>query len=384
MTARRAKNRRTKGLMLALLLAMAPAVVVFAAQVGQAASIQPFTLNQAKSGLVTKDPLTTGDASLWTFGGSATVYGAPYQYYEDSAGLHIGVQSNTAGQWAGYYAAKGENAELFNAVLSLPSSTIAAAQNFNTGLYVQTGGPDVNYVTCAGGVNNQGYYWGVVQATGDTNGATRFTNLWFQWMGGQPLTRDCTIVTNGSNLLKVYLDGQLVFSSDTMNLGYQYPLTAFLEVQTTDSSTMHFSVYSDYYATASDTLTVTGVPPNATVEVASPTGSVLATGQADASGTATLKIGMYHMPLQAEIRVFVLGVRVGSTSSVVSLYGGDVYQASLAPGGASIGSVSVPYTSDPSTAPVISSAVGNGITLQADGPSVDPSGGSLCVFRVCL
>jgi hypothetical protein len=372
---------RTTGLLFLLILALSPALAALTSPVGYASSLSPLTVSRKSSGLVTSDPLSTGDTSLWTFGGSATVYGAPYEVYEDSQGLHIGVESKTAGQWVGYYAARGENAQLFHAVLSLPSSTISAAQNFNTGLYVQTGAADVDYVTCAGGVNNQGYFWAVVQATGTPNGATQFTNLWFQWMAGQPLTRDCTIVTNGSNLLDVYLDGQLVFASTTMSLGYQYPLTAFLEVQSTDDTAMHFSVYDDYYATSSDTITVTGVPPASMVEVVSPSGRVLASGQADSSGLVRLNLAIYHMPLSATIQVYLVGVMVGSSSSLL-IYGGDVYSAgpNTGTGGSPSGLATVPYTTEPGTSTIISNAAGQGITLQLTGPS----GTSTCILGICL
>src|SRR2546422_3733070 len=34
----------------------------------------------------------------------------------------------------------------------------------------------------------------------------------------QPLTRDCTIITNGNNYLKVYLDNVLVYESNNLDL----------------------------------------------------------------------------------------------------------------------------------------------------------------------
>jgi hypothetical protein len=208
-------------------------------------------------------------------------------------------------------------------------------------------------------------------------------------MGGQPLTRDCTIVTNGSNLLRVYLDGIVVFSSNTMDLGYQYPLSAFLEVQTTDNTAMYFSVYRDYYATASDTVTVRDAPPGSTVAIVDQSGNFFARGQADNSGTATLQIGMYHMPLRAYIRVFLMGTMIGSTTGSVDIYEGDVYTVSLSLGtGQGQGETpAVPYTSNPSTSTIVNPNVGFGITLdQIAGVvfSIGTRSGTICMLGTCF
>src|SRR2546422_6270790 len=87
-----------------------------------------------------------------------------------------------------------------------------------------------------------------------------------------------------------------------------------------------------------------------------PRGNVLASSQADQPGNAVLNIAQYHMPLQAYIRTYSLGVMVASTPSLVSIWGGDVYSVSALGLGLGNG-LSVP-TSAPS---------------QASTPSVDPS-----------
>ncbi|TLX98163.1 MAG: hypothetical protein E6K96_01285 [Thaumarchaeota archaeon] len=121
-------------------------------------------------------------------------------------------------------------------------------------------------------MNSQGYFWVAVRASGGPNSASQITNLCFQWMSNQPLTRDCTIITNGSNLLKVYRDGALVFSSATMNPNMPPPFNSFPEVQTTYAGQMLFGVYDDYYATSSDGVTVTNALPSSTVEIEDPSG----------------------------------------------------------------------------------------------------------------
>ncbi|HLQ03527.1 MAG TPA: hypothetical protein VK114_01910, partial [Nitrososphaerales archaeon] len=107
------------------------------------------------------------------------------------------------------------------------------------------------------------------------------------------------------------------------------PFKVFLEVQSSYSGGMLFSTYRDYYATQSHTITVTGVPTSSTGEIVDPSGNVLASAPVDSSGTVTLNIGQYHMPLVANIVVLTLGVQTATTSSPVSIWGGDSYSLSL-------------------------------------------------------
>ena len=323
-------SRRPKWGLIASLFAAT--LMVISASLSSAHALPLYAISQSRSGLVVQDSLTTGDTSRWFFGGS-TVGVAPYQYYEDSQGLHLGVQapppSGTIVPWVGLYAVSQPTAQVFHAVLTLPSSTIPS-QYFNTGLYVQTGGTNVNYVTCAGQVSSTGVYWAVGMATGDQNSATVFTTLWLSAFGpDQPLKRDCAIVTNGNNLLTVYLDGTQVYTSSSLALGYQSPFRVFLEVQSSYSGGMLFSTYTDYYATQSDSITITGVPTSSIGRIVDPSGTVLASGPVDSTGTVTLNIGKFHMPLLANIEVLTLGVQTAITSSPVSIWGGNSYSLSL-------------------------------------------------------
>ena len=95
--------------------------------------------------------------------------GAPFAYNEDSGGLHIGVQSPAtgpyAGNYAGYYGVHLDNAMLSHAVLTAPSRTVPSGYP-NVGLYVQTGGTNIDYVVCAGTTSSGGTLWGAALATG--------------------------------------------------------------------------------------------------------------------------------------------------------------------------------------------------------------------------
>ncbi len=282
-------------------------------------------VNQERSGLVASDSLTTGGTGQWIFYGSAPVEGGIGTYSENGSGLYLGVLARTAGTYAGFYARMSVNADVFNAVISLPVNRTAGDVRFNTGLYVQTGGPGVTYVTCDAGVNSRGYSWVVDRAVGDAKQAETITPLWFEANQDQPLTRDCTIVTNGQNLLEVYLDHKLVYSNSSMDLGYQYPLSARVEVQSNDNSTMRFGRYSDFYAATSDNVTVTHAPVGAVVELVSPSGRVYFSKTAGASGTVQIGLAAFAMPLIAYVRVVYLGRTLATSRQPAEVWGGDAY-----------------------------------------------------------
>ncbi len=281
----------------------------------------------------------------WSYYGSAPVENAPYTFSRDTQGLHIGVQAPANGTWAGFFAeSPNTSAMLFHSIVSLPQSAIPY-QWYDNGLYVQTSQPFINYVTCAAVIGAWGTNWAVVSTTGDANQATQFNVLWTDNSANQPLTRDCTIVTNGNNLLKVYLDGTLVYSNSTLNLQMPGPFNAYLEPQSSYPGQMLTGSYQDYYATTSEKIHVTNNPIlAATVKIVDPSGLVLASAPVDSSGTATLGIGHYHMPVGAYIKIYdTLNDEIASTSSPVNIFGGDVYSVSSSVGSiGSIGSITLP------------------------------------------
>jgi len=140
------------------------------------------------------------------------------------------------------------------------------------------------------------------------------------------LTRDCTIITNGTNYLKVYIDGNMVYSSNTLKLLMQEPFNAFLEPQSSYAGQLLNGTFNDYYVTASENVKVTNNPSSAaTVKIVDSSGNVK-TSVGVVSGNATLIIGKFHFPLVAYIKVYdSLGNQLASTSSPVNIFGGDVY-----------------------------------------------------------
>ena len=285
---------------------------------------QVHTITNTQSGLVVSDSLTNdtetksqllADQNFWHYGGSATVNNTPYDISKDSQGFHIGVQSPD-GNWTGFYGvAPPSNAVLFHAVVSTPLQTVPS-NFYENGLYVQTGGSqNVNYVTCFADTGTAGTEWAVVSATGNVNGAVNFTLLYVDQSPNQPLTRDCTIITNGNNYLKVYLDGAKVYENSTLNLQMPSPFIAFLEPQTSvNGGPLLYGVYKDYYSTLGENIQVNSLPSNAArVDLVDTSGTVITSGTATA-GTVAIPIGNYHFPLVGIIKVY------DSSNNVISVY----------------------------------------------------------------
>lgn len=118
------------------------------------------TITKTSSGRVASDLLRQSNINtdFWYIGGDAIDSGAPYSYSEDSTGLHLPVQAPSRGQWEGLYAESPNSAaRLYHAVLSIPFKT-TPDNWWDTGMYIQTSSPMINYVTCAGMVSTTGVY----------------------------------------------------------------------------------------------------------------------------------------------------------------------------------------------------------------------------------
>lgn len=287
-------------------------------------------LSRSRSGLVAKDSLQSAsgqtNSSFWNFSGDAIDEGAPYSYFENSTGLWLGVQSNGNPDWAGFYAeSPNSNVMLYHAILTLPYSSLPSG-DFNTGLYVQTSAPFINYVTCYAQVSSSGgYYWGVEYTTGNANQALNFYEVYTSQLNKGPLTRDCTIVTNGSNVLRVYLDGQLVYSSTTLKLQMPEPFNSYLEVESNYGRSMLFANYTDFYSTLNDKVSVRSAPAGDTAEIIDSSNHVLARSNVGTNGTANIPIGQLHMPISGSVQVYDASNNQVATSGAANVWGGDVY-----------------------------------------------------------
>jgi hypothetical protein len=299
-------------------------------------SAQPLSINKVRSGLVAFDPLNNETKSqqqlqanpgYWTYFGDAPALNAKYDYYKDTQGLHIGSQAPANGTWAGFYAeSPNTSAMLFHSIVTTPVRTIPY-QYYENGMYIQTSQPFINYVTCTADTEGPyGTVWTVVSTTGSASQATQFNVLWADNSADQPLTRDCTIITNGQNYLKVYLDGVMVYSNHTLNLQMPGPFNTYLEPQSSYPGKLLNGTYKDYYATTDENIQVTNLPNNAArVDLTDTSGIVLASAPIS-SGSAILDVGKYHFPLAANIKVYDSNNSViTSTSSPANIFGGDIY-----------------------------------------------------------
>lgn len=290
----------------------------------------PFQMKQISSGLLASDSLTSGNLGSWTIGGDIVVENGNYSYVENSSGLFLGVQNNKVNPWIGFYAiSPATYANLFNAKVTLPY-TIETNGSFNTGMYIQTAAiSNINYVFCGAEADQNGYYWSVESTLGNQIDATSYTIYYTSPMSSTPLTQDCTIVTNGNNFLQAYIGGNLVYSSQNLNLQIPPPFNVYIEVETMNSQQLLFSNYSDYYSNTLGTVNIIGASPLGTVKLIDSSGSTIATANVDSNGNAAIPVGSYSLPLSAIINAYdANGNLTATTSQVVSIWGGDVYAAS--------------------------------------------------------
>ncbi|HEY4673881.1 MAG TPA: cadherin-like domain-containing protein [Nitrososphaerales archaeon] len=302
--------------------------------------VDHYVINKRSSGLVASDSLTTpktrqqlqADQSYWLYYGSAVAQNAPVDFFQDAQGLHIGVQAVSNGAYAGFYAVNRNphSAFLWHAVITTPVRTIPS-NFFQNGLYVQTDPAIglINYVTCVSITSMAGTTWHIIRTEGNRSYSTLTEVLWSDPSPNQPLTRDCTMITNGNNYLKVYLDGVKVYESRTLQLKMPPPFQFFLEPQNSYAGQMPYGIYGDYYVALDENIKVINAPSNAArVDMVDASGNVLASAPLT-NGVATLDVGRYHFPLAAFIRVYDgNGMEIASSSA--SIVGGDLYAVDFA------------------------------------------------------
>jgi len=311
--------------------------------------LSPYSIDKVSSGLVVSDSLTNetetqqqlqANPGYWTYGGDAPIFNAPFAFSRDTQGLHIGVQAPANGTWAGYYAVtKDTKAMVFHSIVSTPLQSIPSNFNwYENGMYVQNGTANVSYVVCTSNTSIVGTQWVVASVKGNAFGALSENILWASPMTlTEPTTRDCTIITNGTNYLKVILDGVKVFESNTLDLGMTHTPVTFLEPQSNYAGQLLSGSYKNFFVASDVNIKVTNNPALAAKVVlvdpaSSTTGQVIASAAVDSSGTATLNIGDFAMPLKADIQVYDSnGIELAATKSPVSLFGGDAYSVDLKP-----------------------------------------------------
>src|SRR2546427_9765989 len=295
------------------------------------------TIYKIVSGLVATDSLTTGNMSDWVLYGSAIPQNAPHSASEDANGMHIGILAPYAGHWAGYFALSPlTTAHLFHTRVSLPDNKPTSASNqVDDILYVQQEmfqNPHIDAIGCGATLYFDRVEWKTVWQQGNDKAVTFVQNVYDNASAGQPTSRDCTLVTDCNSVLKSYIDGKQVFSSSSMNLNMPMPFQTYLEMQTNSvspSTGNNFTgTFTDYYATASDSIKVINAGAGSLVKVVdSASGNTLASSTADANGTVFVDVGKYNMPINATVIVYdSTGVNIlASTSAPAGIFGGDVY-----------------------------------------------------------
>jgi hypothetical protein len=302
---------------------------------------------------------------IWTLFGDAIARKAPIDLSQSTEdGLVLGIKSPVRGNWVGYFAmSRDDNATLYHVVMTVPNKKLPV-WSFSTGMYIQTNTRvgEINYVACTGEATPIGLIWKIESGVGNSTDVTHHYNLWNsteqemqQQSTAQDMqqstdekqqstdeqtiaetsTKDCTIITNGSNFLQAYLDGNMVYSSDKLNLQMPKPFNSYLEVQTAMDDMLD-GKFRDYYSTRDESIKVINAPVGGVVkmiESSSPSlpssspSKILALATVNENGVAKLDIGRCHFPLKdAQIQVYILGdILYASTAPNTSFYGGDVY-----------------------------------------------------------
>ncbi|HEU5488488.1 MAG TPA: fibronectin type III domain-containing protein [Candidatus Nitrosotalea sp.] len=311
------------------------------------ASATSYTIDKTKSGLVASDPLDNetktkqqvlSDTRYWTYYGTAvSEKNTAYDIYKDSQGMHIGEPGPDPavygdGSYSGYYAVSpNTNAVLVHAVLTATNQPVLH-NDFQNQLEIMTTSGQVNYLDCAAITNTDGTYWTLVHGYGDNVEASHFDTLWVDTSPNQPLTRDCTVITNGANYLKLYMDNVLVYSSNTLALGMPAPFNYYLQTMNSYYDQMRYGTFKDYYATTDENIQVTNNPSGAaTVSLVDSSGNTLASSSVTA-GSATLDVGKYHFPISGTINVYDSNNNV-IASGAENIYGGDVFSVDASAGG---------------------------------------------------
>ena len=172
-----------------------------------------------------------------------------------------------------------------------------------------------------------GHDWQVVYGTGNLSGASQTNTLYFHYYpyGSGPLSQTCTIMTNGANFLSVYIGGTQVYSNSSMNLQIASPFNTYLEVTGVNMTQSMNGSFTNFYTSLNDTVTVTNAPSGGIVQVTG-TNTPIANATVGSNGVATLTLPASAMPQTGVINVYnSSGVLVATTTTAVTLWGGDSY-----------------------------------------------------------
>ncbi len=293
------------------------------------------SINKIKSGLVISVPLDneilTKDQfeesnDLWVLGGSAQDLQTPYDYFMDTDGVHIGVKSPESGTYVGSFALlPPTEGTLFHSSITSPQRSIPN-DYLQNGLFVRGSEGPNNYLTCNAVTNQDGTSWSITYSYEDSNGDSQFEFLFEDYDQNAPLSRDCTIVTNGYDLLRVFLDESEVFTSYEMNMNMKPPLMSSLSTQSSHDGKTLYGVFSDFYITLDTIIQVNNLPPSADrVALIDSSNNEIASGIVK-NGLSIVEVGKFNLPLTATVRAMVGDDPIASTSGPISIYGGDIYE----------------------------------------------------------
>ena len=286
-----------------------------------------YTINKISSGLEKSESFTdTSINDYWTFGGNAEGIQAPHDHFTDADGLHIGVQAPEPGVYVGHNAKiPPTNGTLFHSKITTPTDYIPN-EYLQNGIYVQSSDGAPNFVTCTVITNESGKLkWIVTRSYFDINGISQYELLWSDDNPKPSLSRECTIITNGDNFLRIILDRTEVYANYKLDLQMTGPFVSFLETQTSYAEEKLYGTYEDFYVTSDATIQILNVPGYIEkMTLTDMSNNILTTGHV-INGTGFIDVANFHFPLTANIHAIHNQRQIISTPSPVNIFGGDIY-----------------------------------------------------------
>lgn len=267
----------------------------------QVASAGGFALARTRSGLLAHWSFTkpVSDRRLqdtFEFNGSATRRTA--WVHDSGHGLKVGVRPRTPRPFKGWFAVTLEAfppSSVFHVDMARPAGNVTGRGNESEAVFaVQTASTKVtgliNFVEVTSDSLHGSTAWQVDYSHGRIRGAKARLFMRTPQSAHAPRSHEVTVRTDGAHRLAVWFGRHVVFRSSSLHLHMEPPFQPYLEVQSQRSP--YVSTFKGFWVTRDSSVTVTRVPPGATVRlVGAGTGRQLAVARATADGVVHL-----HLP----------------------------------------------------------------------------------------
>ncbi|MGH3321656.1 MAG: hypothetical protein ACRDN9_16075 [Streptosporangiaceae bacterium] len=246
-------------------------------------------------------------------------------------GLRVGVRRHRGSTFRGWFAvtlAAFPASGVYHVHMARPRGNVTGAgREAETVFAVQTASTKVtgliNFIEVSSDSDSGTTAWQVDYA----HGHIANSNNRLYWRSPQSshaaTSKDITIRTDGHHQLTVWFGDRVVFRSNDLKMRIQPPFQPYLEVQA--QRVAYVSTFTDFWATKSSAITLTGLRAGTHVALRTPDGVTIATARASSSGVATVRLP----PPRARGRASVVLTSPGGSPVVRGPFdyaGGDRYR----------------------------------------------------------